>query len=178
MEAKSVKIVGEETLYKGRRFSLKRVKVEYEGKRFDRDLLEHPGSVAILPLLEDGTVVLLRQWRPGCRCWLLEAPAGTIEPGESPEETARRELSEETGLEAVKLVKLGVVYPSPGTSSEKMHLYLAYSRRASNPHPEHDEIIETLELSFDELYNMAVKGELIDAKTALLVLLVRARGLA
>ncbi len=173
-----VKVVGEERLCTGRRFSLKRVTIEFRGRTFQRDLLEHPGSVAILPVLEDGsTVVLLRQWRPGCRCWLLEAPAGTIEPGEKPEETARRELLEETGLEALELVHLGVVYPSPGTSSEKMHLYFARARQATAPRPEQDEILEVFRMPFSRVYEMAVRGELVDAKTILLVLLVRAKGL-
>ena len=178
MPGDDVKVVGEEVLCRGKRFSLKRLTIEFRGERFHRDILEHTGSVAVLPVLEDGTtVVLLRQWRPGCRCWLLEAPAGTIEPGEKPEETARRELLEEAGLEALELVHLGITYPSPGTSSEKMHLYFARARQASQPRPERDEILETLRMPFKKLYEMAVRGELTDAKTALLALLTHARGL-
>ncbi len=178
MQGSGVKVVEERELCAGRRFSLKRVVVEYEGRRFTRDLLEHPGSVAILPILQDGSVVLLRQWRPGCRCWLLEAPAGTIEPGESPEETARRELLEETGLAADELINLGSVYPTPGTSSEKMHLYAARAHPKTRPRPEEDEILVTVRMPFDRLYEMAIRGELLDGKTVLLALLARARGIA
>jgi len=174
----NVGIVGEETLCRGKRFSLKRVLVSYGGRVFDRDVLDHPGSVAILPLHADGRVVLLRQWRPGCRCWLLEVPAGTLEPGEEPDHAARRELEEETGYTPEELVKLGVVYPTPGTSTEAMHLYVARGLRRGTPHPEEDEVIRVVEMPFENLYEMVLRGEVIDAKTALLALLARTRGLA
>ncbi len=174
----NVKIVGEEILCRGKRFALKKVLVSYGGRVFTRDLLDHPGSVAILPLHGDKRVVLLRQWRPGCRCWLLEVPAGTLEPGEPPDAAARRELEEETGYVPERLVKLGVVYPTPGTSSEAMHLYAALGLRRGRQHPEEDEVLHVIELGFDELYEKVLRGEVVDAKTALLTLLARARGIA
>jgi len=90
----------------------------------------------------------------------------------------RRELLEETGLEAKNLIHLGVVYPTPGTSSEKMHLYLARASEKTSPRPERGEILEVARMGFEDAYRMATEGRIEDAKTVLLLLLARARGLA
>ncbi|AEM37958.1 NUDIX hydrolase [Pyrolobus fumarii 1A] len=166
-----VKVLGERTTCKGIRYSLKALTIEVDGRRFEREVLTHPGAVAILPFLDGDTVVLLRQWRPGCQCWLIEVPAGTMEPGETPDETARRELEEETGYTAERLYKVGEIYPTPGTSTEAIHLYIAEGLKEGKAHPEEDELIEVIRVPLRKAVEMVVNGEIRDAKTVALLLL-------
>ena len=105
-----------------------------DGSMALREVVEHPGGVAVLPLEADGTVWCVRQFRYPFSELLLEVPAGKLEPGEEPEQAARRELSEETGLEAGKLTCLGRHYCSPGYNSEVLHIYLAQDLRHGASH--------------------------------------------
>ena len=138
-------------------------------------IVRHPGGVGVLPLHDDGTVTLIRQFRPAANDWLLEVPAGRRDPGEEPAACGRRELEEETGLSAAVLSPLGIVRSSPGVFDEVIHLYLARDLSQEKPRPEHYEEIETVRLPLAEARRMARDGRISDGKT--IAALFRADGL-
>ena len=138
-----------------------------------REVVEHPGGVAILPLEDDGTVWCVRQFRYPFSEVLLEVPAGKLEPGEDPEPAARRELSEETGLTAGKLRYLGRQYASPGYCGEVLHVYLARDLRRGEAHPDAGEFLNVEKHPLSELVDLALSGQLPDVKTAVAVLKTR-----
>lgn len=140
------------------------------GKIVRREVVEHPGGVGILPIDEDGTCYLVRQFRYPFSRQLLEIPAGKLEYGEEPLSCAVRELSEETGFTADELIDLGACYTSPGFSSEVLHLYLARGLRAGKSHLDEDEFLNVEKHGLDELLAMADRCELPDAKTVIAVL--------
>src|SRR5437762_3538121 len=113
-------------IYRGRKIQVAvETSVSANGQSIQRDVVIHPGAVAILPLVDEGYVCLLRNQRPIVGETLWEIPAGTLEPGEAPEHAAERELAEETGYTARTWRKLAEFYPSPGVLSERTHLYVA-----------------------------------------------------
>jgi ADP-ribose pyrophosphatase len=142
-----------------------------EGPR-PREIVRHPGAVVILPLLDDGRVCLIRNFRISVNQTLIELPAGTLEPGEEPIENAARELSEETGYRAVRLQKLHAFYLSPGILDERMHLFLATGLTAGETAREPGENIDNLVVPWDEALRMAVDGRIHDAKSIVGLLLV------
>jgi len=135
------------------------------GRETTREVVAHPGAVAIVPLHEDGTVSLVRQWRQAAGQVLLEIPAGTLEPGEEPAACALRELVEEVGLRAAKLTHLFSSYLAPGYSTELLHTFLATELKPEQARPEADEAIEAVRLPLAEATAMVLRGELSDAKT-------------
>jgi ADP-ribose pyrophosphatase len=137
-------------------------------------IVRHPGGAAVLPLHEDGTVTLIRQLRPAVDLFMIEAPAGRLDPGEMPSACALRELTEETGLAARKLESLGVLHPSPGVFDEVIHLFLATSLERTEAIPEEYEDIATIRLPLEEALLMARNGRISDGKT--IALLFRAEG--
>ncbi len=146
-----------------------------DGRRILVDRVLFPDSVAVLPVDVDGSIILIRQYRPSPGAWLLEAPAGTVKEDERPEEAARRELLEEAGLEARELVKVGEGYVSPGYSTEKMTLYIARGLARRESRPEDYEAIEgTVRLSLDEALALVEEGEIRDVKTILLLYALKA----
>ncbi|ADL18456.1 NUDIX hydrolase [Acidilobus saccharovorans 345-15] len=130
-----------EELCSGARVRLERVRFSYNGREFDADRVTFGLSVAVLPVLEDGRVILERQWRPATGSWVLEAPAGRVERGETPEEAAMRELEEETGYRASRLTKVYEAYVSPGYSDEVQHGYIAEGLTRVGQRLEPDEVI-------------------------------------
>ncbi len=159
------RVLGREPLCRGRRLVLERVIAEIRGRRVALDALRHPGAVAILAVDDAGRVLLERQYRPVVGEWLYEVPAGTLEPGEDPLETAKRELLEETGYTASSWRRLLVFYTSPGVSTEVMHLYEARGLRYRGARPEEDELIETVFVPLSKAVEMIWSGEIRDAKT-------------
>ena len=145
----------------------------YDGKLFDvtlerwgeheREIVEHPGAVAIVAVDGDGMVTLVRQRREAARKQLLELPAGTLEEGESPLESARRELEEETGLTGGAWRELAAFYTTPGFCRERMHLFAAEGVERGDARPEDDEDLEVVRWRVDEI--PARLGEIEDAKT-------------
>ncbi len=133
--------------------------------------VEHPGSVAILPLLDDGRVCLIRSRRLTVDATLIELPAGTREPDESPLETARRELIEETGYRAEHFEELATYYPSPGVLNEQMWLYVAREPTAGPHAREPNEEIDNYVVSWGEALSMIDRGEIRDGKTLAAILL-------
>ncbi len=162
-------VVGEKELCRGRRFTFKQYVINVGSREIVKDVLAHPGAVVILPLIEH-EVIMLRQYRPGPRRWIYELPAGTVEEGEDPEETARRELLEETGYEAQDMRLLFKMYPSPGVSTELMYMYLATNLVRRSPSPEEDEILEVVRLPYSRVLEMIYNGEIVDGKTIALIL--------
>lgn len=140
------------------------------GKIVKREVVEHPGGVTVLPVDEQGYCYCVRQFRYPFQRAMLEAPAGKLEYGEDHREGAVRELSEETGLTADKLVYLGPCCTSPGFSSEVLHIYLATGLHEGESHPDEDEFLNVEKHHIDELVNLCMKGEIDDAKTIIAVL--------
>jgi ADP-ribose diphosphatase len=147
------------TVYDGKLFD---VTVERWGGR-DREIVEHPGAVAIVAVGDEGRVALVRQRREAVREHLLELPAGTLEEGESPLQSARRELEEETGLTGGTWRRLGTFYTTPGFCRERMHVFVAEGVEAGDAKPEEDEELELVHWDTAEIG--ARIGELEDAKT-------------
>lgn len=139
--------------------------VEPSGAEVEREVMRHPGAAVLLPVTREGRVVLVRQYRYAADEFLLEAPAGTIDPGEEPAETARRELVEETGYFPNRLEKLAEFYPSPGVLEELMHLFAATELEVRERSPEEDEYLELVELPRDRALALEVGRDVRDAKT-------------
>lgn len=144
-----------------------------------REVVRHPGSVAVLPVYEDGSVVLIQQYRHPAGGLLWELPAGRLEPGEEPVAGAHRELEEEAGLLASTLEPLQAFFTTPGFCEEYLHLFRASGLQAVPQRPEADERIETRRFRLDEIEQLSRQGQLRDAKTLLALLLEERRaGLA
>ncbi len=136
------------------------------GKIATREVVRHPGGVAILALSDDNMVTLVRQYRYPLEMELLELPAGKLDgDGESVETAAIRELGEETGLVAEKLTYLGYILASPGFCDEALHMYLAQGLSQGEVHPDEDEFLNVSTMPFQELVDRIMSGEITDAKT-------------
>ena len=142
----------------------------HTGKLVKREVVEHPGGVAIFPVDADENCYLVRQFRYPFGEMILEAPAGKLEKGEDPLDCAVRELSEETGFEAERLVDLGSCYTSPGFSTEVLHLYLALGLHAGKSHPDQDEYLNVERIPLGTLSDMVMRNEISDGKTVIAIL--------
>jgi ADP-ribose pyrophosphatase len=140
------------------------------GKLATREVMRHPGAVAVVPLTQDGEVILVRQYRYPFAEALLEIPAGKLDAGEEPESCARRELEEETGVEAAKLIPLGVFYPSVAVLDEKIFLFLARELTQKNSHPDEDEFLRVERVPMETLVQRILTGSVPDGKTQTAVL--------
>ena len=145
-----------------------------DGSTALREVVEHPGGVAVLPLEADGTVWCVRQFRYPFAETLLEIPAGRLEQGEAPEDAARRELAEETGLTADTLTPLGKQYATPGYCGEVLHVYLARGLHRGEAHPDEGEFLNVEMHTLDALIDLALSDQLPDVKTAVAVLKTKA----
>ena len=153
-------------IYNGKVISLRIDKIQLSsGDIFEREVIEHPGAVAMLPFLNDGRLLLIKQYRHPVGEELLEIPAGTLHKNEDPKDCARRELIEETGYEAGKLEKLISCFLAPGYSSEKIHLFYASDLKKVGDSPDIDEMIELCPITVDKVREMIKTGEISDAKT-------------
>ncbi len=135
-----------------------------------REVVEHPGGVAILPLDEDGNVTLVQQYRYPFHQVILELPAGKLDRAEDHRVAAERELSEETGLVAQELTYLGCLLASPGFCTERLHMYLARGLSRTQSHPDEDEFLNVITMPFDKLLEQVMDGTIEDAKTVATVL--------
>ncbi|MGB4682564.1 MAG: NUDIX hydrolase [Dethiobacteria bacterium] len=154
-------------LYRGRIINLRRdlVLPPGGGEPSFREIVEHPGAVAILALDQRGRVLLVRQYRRAAGRVLLEVPAGKLEPGEEPLACAQRELAEETGCRGGKWRKLTWFYSTPGFCDEKIHLFLAEGVTEGTPAADPGEALEPLWLDLAAAQQAVLKGEINDAKT-------------
>ena len=155
-----------ESLFEGRRFRVERVlQVTPDGAEHARDVVRHPDAVTVLPLLGDGRVCFVENYRVAVEQTLIELPAGVVEPGEDPALTAKRELAEETGYQAEQIELLATFYTSPGILDERMHLYLATSLKPGQATPEPGEDLRPLLTTWQQALEMARDGRIQDAKT-------------
>lgn len=158
-------------LFRGRVFSVTVDSIREGEHVYEREVVHHPGSAVIIPVFDDGTIALVRQYRHPAVRYLLEAPAGTLNSREAPEEGAARELEEELGFVAGRLEKLSEFFVSPGFCEEKMWIYLATGLSETKQQLEDDEILEVVRLPFSQALSMITTGEIEDAKTIIGVML-------
>lgn len=164
--SRTAKILSSEVLFKGKVFGVRRDQViEPGGHRVTREVIAHPGSVVVLPVLPDGRILLIRQYRFATRQFLWELVAGRVDEGETVRQAASRELIEETGYRAKKLRVFLEMFPTPGFLEERMHILLAQGLTPGQAEPEEDEKIINKSFSRRELEEMIRKNELRDAKT-------------
>lgn len=135
------------------------------GRVHDLELIRHPGAAAVVPLLDDGTVLLVRQYRYATGGWLLEVPAGKLDPSEPPERCALREVEEETGYQPGRLDPLGWIWTTPGFTDERIWLYVARELRPSFQALQEDEVLSVERVPLDDAVAMAADGVIVDGKS-------------
>jgi ADP-ribose pyrophosphatase len=167
-------LIRSETLLKGRAFAIRRDFLKTpDGRETKFDIIEHGGSVIIVPVDSEGNLLFVRQYRHAAGMDLLELPAGTLEEGEDPALCAAREIREETGFAADNIQKIGDFYLAPGYSTEFMHVYLARDLRHDPLEADADEFLSLEKMSFAEAVQKAERGEMPDAKSLAALLLAR-----
>jgi 8-oxo-dGTP pyrophosphatase MutT (NUDIX family) len=162
----TAQVLSSEMIYEGPVFGLRRDElIEPTGLRTKREVITHPGSVVVLPVLPDGRIVMIQQYRHATRQYLWELVAGRMEPGEDPKTAGARELAEETGYKAKKMKVFLDVFPTPGFLEERMFLLLASDVVEGQASPEEDEKIISAIYEPSKLEQMIGRGELHDAKS-------------
>lgn len=164
-----------EKVFSGRVFSVTRDEVEERGRTYVRETVHHAGSACILPLFDDGTIALVRQYRHPAQAFLLEIPAGSRNEGEEAAACARRELEEEIGVICERLELIAEFFPSPGLLAEKMWVYLATGLQATTQRLDDDEFVEIMRFRVEEAISMVRRGEISDAKTIIALHTLAAR---
>ena len=165
-------LINSETLLKGRAFRIRRDHLKTpDGHDTKLDIIEHGGSVVIIPVDKDGNLLFVRQYRHAAGMDLLELPAGTLEKDEDPAVCAAREIREETGFAADKIEKIGDFYLAPGYSTEFMHVYLAQDLRHDPLEADADEFLSVETIPYAKAIQMAERGEIPDAKSLAALLL-------
>ncbi len=159
-------VTSTEYAYEGRVLTLRLDTVRLpNGKTSQREIVEHRGAVAMVPMRDKDTVILVRQYRLAAQSSLLEIPAGTLDPNEGVEACARRELAEEVNYAAGRMIKLFHSFMSPGYSTEVIHTFLALDLTPAAGHTDEDEFLEILPTPFADALNMIQTGEIVDAKS-------------
>ncbi len=147
------------------------------GRKIDKVTVRHPGAVVILPAFADGSILLTWQYRHSIARYILELPAGTLEPDEAPLACAQREITEEVGHSAAEWIELGTIYPSPGFCDEVQYFFLARDLEPTDLNPDEDEIIEVRRYSNAQVDDAIISGAIEDGKSLALLARARARGL-
>jgi ADP-ribose pyrophosphatase len=171
-------VLESEEIFAGRVFRVVRERFRTPlGRTVVQELVLHPGAAVVVPLPDPRSILLVRQYRHAARSFLWEVPAGRLEPGEAPEEAARRELHEETGFRAARWRRLGGFFPAPGVTSEFMHLFVAEGLAPDGgAEPDEDEEIETGIFPIDEVQARVRRGEIRDGKTIAALALLDSQG--
>ena len=172
---KTPQVIESETIFRGRVIEVTVDTVKEGEATYKREVVHHAGSAVIIPVFDDGTIALVRQYRHPTSRYLLEAPAGTLQRGEAPEKGAARELEEELGLVSGRLEKLSEFFVSPGFCEEKMWVYLATDLTTTQQQLEDDEILEVVRIPFSQALTMITAGDIEDAKTIIGVMLAAPR---
>ena len=167
-------LIDSEQIFEGRVFTIRRDNLRTpDGRTTKFDIVEHHGSVVILPIDKDGNLLLVRQYRHAAMEDMLELPAGVLEPNEDPILSAGRELREETGMAANNLLELGKFYLAPGYSTELMTVFLATDLYPNPLAPDADEFLEVEKIPLAEALSIAEAGKMPDAKTLAALLMAR-----
>jgi len=170
----SFELIRSETLLQGRTFKIRRDHLKTpDGKETRLEIVEHGGSAIVIPIDEDGNMLLIRQYRHATGMEILELPAGTRDGDEPYEDCAAREIREETGMEAGKLEKIGDFYLAPGYSTEFMGVYLATNLKHNPLDPDSDEFLSVEKIPLKKAIEMAERGEVPDAKSLAALFLAR-----
>jgi ADP-ribose pyrophosphatase len=170
-ERKQGECLGSRPIYEGRSFRLDVDRVRLpNGVEMDFEMIHHPGAAAVIPVLPGGDVLLIRQYRYATGGWLVEIPAGKLNPGEAPEHCAVRETEEEVGYRPGRLIPLGWIWSSPGFLDEKIWLYLAGDLEETRQNKDHDEVLEVERMPLPEAIDKAVRGEIHDVKSVVALL--------
>lgn len=155
-----------EKVYDGKLLQVYFDKVQLpDGSESTRDWIKHPGASAVVPVFEDGSIMLVKQFRYPPRELFIEVPAGKLDDGELPEVTARRELTEESGLTCSNLIHTGSFYPAIGYADELIHIYAAWGLKMEEKNSDDDEFLLNYRIPFSEALNMIESGEIHDGKT-------------
>ena len=158
-------------IHQGRFLDVRRDDVRLpNGKTTTREWIKHPGAACIVPILPDGQIALIRQYRYPVSQEMIELPAGKLDSGESPEECAKRELEEEIGYKTGKLTYLTHIYPAIGFASEKMWLYLAEELEKTERNTDHDEFVELIPATVSNAVSMVWDRKITDVKTIIGIL--------
>ena len=164
-----------EKLYKGRLFEVNAYNMQVEHRKVRREIIEHPGAAAMLAFDEKGKIILVKQHRFG-HGYILEIPAGTLEKGEKPIDTAYREIIEETGYEAKKMTKLISFFPSVGYNTEEIHIFVASGlKKKFELDLDNDEFISVVKMDMKKLIGMIKAGKIADSKTVCAVMVYAAK---
>ena len=155
----------ERSVYKGRKIDLVLAPVSTSKENVEAKIVVHPGASVILPIMSDSSVILIRNHRVAVQETLLELPAGTIQPPESPEDCAKRELAEESGFKSYSMKLLGTFYSAPGFCTEILYSYVAINLEEVGQSLEPDEKISVEYHSMSEIHKLILSGDIRDAKT-------------
>jgi ADP-ribose diphosphatase len=170
----SFELIRSETILQGRAFKIRRDYLKTpDGRETRLEIIEHGGSVVLIPIDDDGNLLFVRQYRHAAGADLLELPAGTRDDDETFDKCAAREIREETGMEAGKLQKVGEFYLAPGYSSEFMAVYLATGLKENPLDADDDEFLKVEKIPLRQAIEMAERGEVPDAKSLAALLLAR-----
>ncbi len=175
MSKEQPELLSSEEVFGGRLISVVRDTVREGEKTYLREVVKHPGGAAVVPFFEDGTVTFVKQYRHPAREFVMELPAGKLDPGERPAQAAARELEEELGIVAGRLEQLSEFYTTPGFCAERLWVFLATDLRETEHRREEDEIIEVVRMPFARALELVASGEIDDAKTIIGLLLAAGR---
>lgn len=161
------KLTNSKTLFEGKVFNLKVDEIEYDsGNKGIREVIVHPGGAVVIPVTNEGKLVMVTQIRYPFQTTLLEFPAGKLDIDEDPLDCAIRELEEETGYKSGKVNKLGKIYTAPGYCTETLHIYVAQElKKGDHKREEGEQGMEVFELSLEEIEKKINNGEIVDAKS-------------
>lgn len=167
MSKVNFKVTKSEIIFRGKVFDIRVDEIEYDsGNKGIRETILHPGGAVVVPVKDDGKIIMIRQYRYPLDKYVYELPAGKLEPDEDPAHCAERELEEETGYTSGNITKLGAICTTPGFCSEILHIYIAESLSSGEHKREEGEYgMEIHEFTFDKIEQMISAGEIYDGKT-------------
>jgi ADP-ribose pyrophosphatase len=168
-------VLASEEVYHGRIFDVSTYTIRENDQTYKREVVHHPGGASVVAVFDDATIALVCQYRHPTVRYLLELPAGRLEPPERPEECAARELEEEIGVRAGQLEKLAEFFTTPGFCEEKLWVYLATDLIETAQQLEGDEQLEIVRVTFQRAFEMISDGEIEDAKTIIGIMMAAAR---
>lgn len=168
-------VLSSEVVYPGKLIHVVRDTVREGEQTYVREVVRHPGGASVVPFFDDGTVAFVSQYRHPARKYVLELPAGKLDPGERPAETAAREMEEELGLVAGRMEQLSEFYTTPGFCAERLWVFLATELTETALRREEDEIIEVVRMPLESALSLVASNEIDDAKTIIGLLLAARR---